>query len=156
MPDRISAHISYREATQSQTAVRRGIKNIPSPDTLERMKVVALACFEPVRVHFGVPIFISSFYRSSALNKAIGGAKSSQHVTGEAIDLDADVWGGVTNAQLFDYIRRSVTFDQLIWEYGSLSNPEWVHVSYRAGNNRASVLRAVRRHGKTSYLPWTA
>lgn len=119
------------------------------------MQLVAELVFEPVRAHFGVPIFVSSFFRSPELNKAIGGARNSQHCTGEAIDLDADVFGGVSNAEVFDYIRRNLIFDQLIWEFGTARNPEWVHVSYTAGVNRKQVLKALKVEGRTKYVPWT-
>jgi len=96
--------------------------------------------FEPIRNHFGIPIGISSFFRSKALNKAVGGAATSQHTTGCAIDLDADIFGGVSNKMIFDYVRNNLSFDQLIHEYGDNFNPAWVHVSYKAKGNRNQVI----------------
>lgn len=154
MHDNISPHCTYREATQSQTAVRLRIDNTPDSATVARMKLVANRCFEPAREHFGVPIYISSFYRSPKLNKAIGGASKSQHVLGEAIDLDCDVYGKITNAQLFQWLHTNTVYDQLIWEYGTSTNPEWVHVSYRAGSNRRQRLRAIRKGRGTVYELW--
>jgi len=136
----ISEHISYEEATKSQTAIRRGIDNTPTPEHLEAMKLVAEKVFEPIRNHFNVPIGISSFYRSKALNKAVGGAASSQHTKGEAIDVDADIFGEITNKMIFDYVRNNLSFDQLIWEYGDNLKPAWVHVSYKAKGNRNMVV----------------
>lgn len=133
----ISKHITLIEATKSQTAIRKGIDNTPDEATIERMKLVAEKIFEPIRERFGVPIGVSSFYRSPKLNKAIGGAKNSQHVTGEAIDIDADIFGGVTNQEIFNFVKYHLNFDQLIREYGDKG---WVHVSYRSEGNRGQVL----------------
>jgi len=87
------------------------------------------------------------------LNKAIKGSKSSDHCKGRALDLDQDYRGnGVSNAQVFEYIKDNLEFDQLIWEFGSKENPDWVHVGYRKGNNRKQILKAVRVGGKTKYM----
>ena len=136
--DRISKHISYAEATFSQTAIRKKIDNTPTKEQLASMVLVAEKCFEPVRNYFRVPIKISSFFRSEKLNIAIGGAKNSQHVKGEAIDIQAT--GEITNKMIFDYIKNNLEYDQLIWEYGDKNNPAWVHVSYSAKKNRKQIL----------------
>jgi D-alanyl-D-alanine dipeptidase len=148
---RISKHISYKEATASQTAVRKGIDNTPNEYQLQNMKLVAEKIFEPLREHFKRPIAINSFFRSQKLNKAIGGATGSQHTQGRAIDID-DTLGGVTNKQMFNWIKDNLDFDQLIWEFGNDSNPDWVHVSYVSENeNRRRVLKALKKNGKTIY-----
>lgn len=153
----ISPHITYREATQSQTATRKGIPNTPGEGEVRAMRLLAERVFEPLRAAVGVPIFVSSFYRAPTLNQLIGGSPASQHCRGEAMDLDADVLGGTTNRVLFETIQRELDFDQLIWEFGDTSQPDWVHVSYTDRHpNRRQVLRAVRIGGKTHYLPWTA
>jgi zinc D-Ala-D-Ala carboxypeptidase len=149
--ENISAHITFAEATKSQTAIRNGIDNCPDADTLERMKLVAESCFEPCRNYFNVPIGISSFYRCPALNSLVNGSSSSQHVKGEAIDIDAHTWGALTNAEIFNYIKDNLEFDQLIWEFGSESEPDWVHVSYKNGGNRMQILRSLTVNGKTVY-----
>ena len=148
---RISKHISYKEATQSQTAVRKGINNEPDAYQLQNMQVLAEKVFEPLREHFGVPIAINSFFRSQKLNKAIGGAAGSQHTQGRAIDID-DTLGGVSNKQMFDWIRENLDYDMLIWEFGNNSNPDWVHISYVSeSENRKRVLKASKKNGKTVY-----
>ena len=148
---RISKHISYKEATQSQTAVRKGINNEPDAYQLQNMQVLAEKVFEPLREHFGVPIAINSFFRSQKLNKAIGGVSGSQHTQGRAIDVD-DTLGGVSNKQMFEYIKANLDFDQLIWEFGNDKNPDWVHISYVSPTeNRNRVLRASKKNGKTVY-----
>ncbi|MGK2864904.1 MAG: D-Ala-D-Ala carboxypeptidase family metallohydrolase [Chitinophagaceae bacterium] len=144
LENNISPHISYEEATKNRIATIRGIDNTPDLNTLERMKLVANKVFEPLREGLGVPLGISSFYRSPALNKALGGAKESSHVLGEAIDIDADMLGLVDNKQIFNYIKDNLKFDQLIWEFGSNAQPAWVHVSYRKKNNRNQILQASR------------
>ena len=148
---RISKHISYKEATQSQTATRKGISNDPDAYQLQNMQLLAEKVFEPLREHFGVPISINSFFRSQKLNKAIGGASGSQHTQGRAIDID-DTLGGVSNKQMFEYIKNHLDFDQLIWEFGDNNNPAWVHVSYVSEiENRRRVLKASKKNGKTIY-----
>ena len=148
---RISKHISYKEATHSNTAIRRGIKNDPMPEQLANMMILAEKVFEPLRNHFNEPIRINSFFRSVTLNNRIGGAKSSQHTKGEAIDISA--MNGITNKQLFDYIKDNLEFDQLINEYpDSKGNPSWVHVSYTMDKpNRNKILIAKRVNGRTVY-----
>lgn len=156
---KISKHISYREATRSNTAKRYGIDNTPGIIELRNMKRVANLIFEPVRIHFGVPIFVSSFYRSWKLNAKVGGSKTSDHPEGKAIDID-DVLGGVSNADIFYYIKDNLDFDQLIWEYGNDGNPAWVHVSYDSAiKNRNQVLRTkvtknIWGYRKVSYVPF--
>ena len=147
----VSKNISYKEATHSTTAKRLGIDNTPNAEQFSNMVYVAENVFQPVREHFGVPIYVSSFFRSEGLNRAIKGSVNSTHIKGEAMDLDADVFEGVTNAQIFEYIKNNLEFDQLIWEFGTDENPAWVHVSLSKRNNRKQVLKAVRVDGKTHY-----
>jgi len=149
--ERISKHISYKEATFSQTATRKDIDNTPSEEVLERMRTVAENVFEPLRAYVGGPIKINSFYRSIMLNTAIGGSKSSQHTRGEAIDID-DTLGCMSNKDMFTFIKDELDFDQLIWEFGDDENPAWVHVSYVSPeNNRRRILKASKVNGKTTY-----
>jgi len=149
--ERISKHISYKEATFSQTATRKNIDNTPNEEVLCRMKAVAENIFEPLRAHVGGPIKINSFYRSINLNVAIGGAKSSQHTRGEAIDID-DTFGHMSNKDMFEFIKDELDFDQLIWEFGDDNNPAWLHVSYVSNeNNRRRVLKASKQQGQTVY-----
>jgi len=152
----ISKHLSLAEVSRSETAKRRGFNNTPSGEHLENFKKLAENIFEPIREHFAVPIHISSGYRSKELNAAIGGASSSQHCQGEAVDIDMDGSpSGVSNADVFKYIKDNLTFDQLIWEFGSDSNPDWVHASYEStGKQRKQILKAVKAGGKTSYIPF--
>jgi hypothetical protein len=145
----LSEHLSLAEVTRSDMAKRRGISNMPTPEHLENFKKLAENIFEPIRKHFGVPILVSSGYRSKALNTAIGGSLSSQHLLGQAIDIDMDgTKNGVTNKMVFDYIKANLNFDQLINEF----DYSWVHVSYNpSGKQRKQILNAIKGGGKTTY-----
>jgi len=154
---KLSEHLNLKEVTASDMAKRKGISNEPTPEHLENFKKLAENIFEPIRKHFGEPIFISSGYRSKALNEAIGGSLSSQHCSGEAIDIDMDGRSKkVTNEQVFNFIKDNLNFDQLIWEFGTDSAPDWVHVSYESnGKQRKQILKAVRNSaGQTIYKPF--
>ncbi len=147
----ISKHISMKEATRSATALRLGLNNTPTEEHLDNMKLLASKIFEPLRSWVGGPIRINSFYRGPELNKAIGGSTRSQHMIGQAVDID-DTYGYKTNAEMFNYIRGNLDFDQMIWEFGDNKNPDWVHVSYvNPGENRNKCLVAYRQDGKTQY-----
>tara|TARA_Y100001963_G_C6706098_1_gene411964 strand:- start:265 stop:726 length:462 start_codon:yes stop_codon:yes gene_type:complete len=149
--NKISRHISYKEAVYSATAKRKGIENVPNDDQIYNMRRVADNIFEPLRLYVGGAIKITSFFRSPELNTAIGGSAKSQHCKGQAIDID-DVFGHKSNYEMFEYIRENLDFDQLIYEFGTNDNPDWVHVSYVSKKeNRNRVLRAIRENGKTRY-----
>jgi hypothetical protein len=149
---KLSKNLSLAEFTRSQTAKRRGIDNTPDGDHLEAAKKLAENIFQPIREHFGKAIFISSGYRSEALNKAIGGSITSQHSKGEAIDIDMDGHGKPTNTEVFYYIKNNLNFDQLIWEFGDDEKPDWVHVSFKTmGKQRNQVLRAKRNSARRTY-----
>ncbi len=147
----ISKHISYKEGVYSRTATRLGIKNNPNAEQMENMITIAEEVFEPLRAYVGGPIKINSFFRSPELNKAIGGSTKSQHCHGQAIDLD-DTFGRCTNAEMFEFIKKYLDFDQIIWEFGDDNNPDWVHVSYVSPDqNRKRCLKAYKEKGKTNY-----
>jgi hypothetical protein len=143
-------NFSLAELTRSERATREGIPN--DPTALHKANLAALAwrILQPLRDGLGVPIKVTSGYRSPLLNsKTPGSSATSQHSAGEAADLvSAD------NKAMFDYIREHLPFDQLIFEFGSDKQPDWVHVSYRAVKQRGIVLRAVKKGGKTIYQPY--
>jgi zinc D-Ala-D-Ala carboxypeptidase len=147
----ISKHVSYKEGVRSNTALRLGIENAPSDEQLENMSVVANEVFEPLREWVGGPIKINSFFRCYKLNKAIGGSKTSQHMSGQAMDID-DTFGCKTNAEMFNYVKDNLDFDQMIWEFGDDDNPNWVHISFVSKEeNRNRCLKAYKEKGKTKY-----
>ena len=149
--EKISKHVSYKEGIKSNTAMRLNIDNSPGEYHLGNMNAVALNIFEPLREWVGGPIKINSFYRSVALNKAIGGSSKSQHCDGRAMDID-DTFGYKTNAEMYEYIKENLNFDQMIWEFGTDENPDWVHISYVSEEqNRNRCLKATRVNGKAVY-----
>lgn len=150
MKKKISKHISYKEATNSATAKKLKIDNTPTDEHLENMELVAEKVFEPLREYAGHPIGVNSFYRSPELNKAIRGSSRSSHMIGAAIDLNS--LGEKSNKELFDFIMENLTFDQLIWEFGSDKNPKWIHISYIGEkDNRNEVLKVKRNSNHNTY-----
>ena len=151
---KISEHLDLSEVIRSETAKRHGISNMPTEEHIANFKLLAENVFEKVRNNFRCPIHISSGYRSKELNACtLGASPTSQHSTGEAIDIDMDgSANGVTNTMVFNYIKDNLEFDQLIWEFGTNENPDWVHVSYEStGKQRKQILKATRVNGKPHY-----
>ena len=147
----ISEHISYKEGVYSITATRLGVDNTPNDEQLTNMELVAEKVFEPLREWVGGPIKINSFFRGLPLNTAIGGSKKSQHMKGQAMDID-DNYGHATNAEMYYWIKANLDFDQMIWEFGDDDEPNWIHVSYVSKeDNRNRCLRAYKSNGKTLY-----
>ncbi len=147
----LSPHFSLAEMVKSQTASRLGIDNSPPDHVKKRLKLLANAVLEPVREHFKKPVRISSGYRSLLLNEAVGSKSSSQHIRGEAADFEIP---GVPNLEVALWISKHLQYDQVIWEYGSLSDPAagWIHCSYKEEGNRNIVL-TVMDNTTTQGLP---
>ena len=148
--DLLTQNFTYQEFVKSQTAERRGINNHPSPEDLENGIAVLENVVQPIRDHFG-PTIITSGYRSPILNAEIGGSDTSQHQTGEAVDLEVP---GVPTGDVAQWVADNLVFDQLILEFYTPGevNSGWVHVSYkRSGKNRNEILTAARVSGRTEY-----
>jgi hypothetical protein len=151
---KLSTHLDLSEVIRSDSAKRNGISNMPTGEHIANFMLLAEKIFEPIREHFGVPIHISSGYRSKELNAKIGGSATSQHCKGQAVDIDMDnSANGVSNADVFNYIKDNLPFDQLIWEFGNEDNPDWVHVSY-VEKPRKQILKAFKMNGATKYFPY--
>jgi hypothetical protein len=151
--EKVSKYVSLKEVTRSNTALRKGIDNTPTFEQLERIKTLAEAVFDPLREWVGGAVKINSGFRSGALNMAIGGSSTSQHCAnnGAAFDID-DTFGHKTNAEMFNYIKDNLDFDQMIWEFGTDENPDWVHVSYVSSKaNRKQILRAKKNSKNKTY-----
>jgi len=150
---KLSKNLSLNEVTKSNTAMRRGIDNSPTEAHIENLKYVAEKVFQPIRDHFGVPIYISSGYRSQALNEAIGGSPRSFHSHGMALDLDQDGRNkGVSNADVFYYIKENLPYTELIWEFGDNTNPDWVHVAIAKGREGEKNTKIAKRvDNRTTY-----
>jgi zinc D-Ala-D-Ala carboxypeptidase len=146
---KLSPNFTLQEFTKSQTAVRLGIDNTPEDDHMVAAQSLFLMVVQPIREHFG-PTVLNSGYRGPALNEAVGGSPTSQHCKGEAVDLEVP---GVPNAEVAEWIRDNLEFDQLILEFYTPGIPDsgWVHVSYKHDENRKSVLTAMKEDGKTVY-----
>jgi len=114
------------------------------------MKLVAEKCFEPVRRWYGKPIKINSFFRSPEVNKAVNGSPTSDHVHGRAIDMSTG--SREENLKLFNWMKANLTFDNLIYEFGDDSGPDWIHVSYRENANRKKAMRAKKINGSVVYI----
>ena len=152
MANKISKHVSYKEGIRSSTADRMGLDNTPNESQLKCMEEIAEGLFEPLREWVGGPIKINSFFRGEPVNTAIGGSKYSQHMKGQAMDID-DTFGHKTNAEMYHYIKDNLDFDQLIWEFGDDKNPNWIHVSYVTHReNRKKLTIAKKVNGKTKYI----
>lgn len=148
---RISDHVSYKEGVNSRTGDRLNLENIPNTEQLKCMTSIAEDVFEPLRKWVNGPIKINSFFRGKAVNTAIGGSRNSQHMKGQAMDID-DTFGYESNSNMYRYIKDNLDFDQLIWEFGTDDNPNWIHVSYVTHRpNRKKLTVALKRNGKTVY-----
>ena len=147
----ISKHISDKEGVYSITAIRQGLDNTPFKTHLNNMKELAEQVFEPLREWVGGPIKVNSFFRGEPVNTAIGGSRTSQHMKGQAIDID-DTFGYKTNAEMYHYIKDNLDFDQMIWEFGDDENPNWVHISWVSHRpNRKKLTIAYKENGRTKY-----
>ena len=139
----LSAHVTLKEFQASGLATLRNINNEMNDSQIASAKLLCENVFEPLRIYLNTPIKISSGFRCLQVNKMIGGAKSSQHTKGEAMDIKIGAKG-------FHFIKDKLNFDQLIWEFGNDENPQWVHVSF-SSRNRKQVLKATKQNGKTKY-----
>jgi len=148
----LTKNFTLSELTKSETALRKGLDNAPSQDTISALQVLAVHVLQPVRDHYGRSVKVNSGYRSPEVNASVGGSKTSDHCKGFAADIEI---GGVANADLAAYIRDELQFTQLILEFYTPGVPDsgWVHVSYDPDNLKKQVMTATKRDGKTVYLP---
>lgn len=133
---KLTTHFSLPEMLESQTARRFNHTEQfdPPADVISNLKDLCANILEPLRVAIDVPIQVSSGYRCPRTNKKVGGKPTSQHPSGQAADIQCESLG---NAVLFEKIKElKLPFDQLIWEYGTKTEPAWVHVSYGPKNRR--------------------
>lgn len=147
---KLSKNFTLAELTNSHTAKKLGIKNIPNEIELQNLIYLCEKVLQPLRDYFGKPINITVGFRSKKLNKAVDGSVTSFHLKGCAVDIDNDN-SEVTNKQIFDYIRLNLPYTELIWEKGTSKNPAWVHVAIVKGReNEKETLRTTdgRRYTK--------
>jgi putative chitinase len=151
----LTEHFTLEELSVSPTAKKLGLSNTPTPEHIENMRYVCEKILEPVRAHFGKPVKINSSYRSPAVNKAVGGSTTSQHVNGQAVDYEIE---GIDNKTLADWVAENLEFDQVILEFYTPTegpNSGWVHTSIKKeGENRHQKLIATKSKAKgTVYTP---
>lgn len=149
--------LTFAEAIHSDTAISHGIKNIPNKYQYERMCYTYEHGYAPLCEWVGEKIPLNSFFRCEQLNNLIPGASAtSEHVQGGAFDSDCRRFSNpLTNNQLFEHIRLTMDFDQLIFESPDQHNvPGWVHYADRPDGNRHSILKMVRTKTGPVYLHW--
>lgn len=148
----LTANFSVHEMIKSEAAIRLGIDNTPSESIIDNLRVLCEQVLQPVRDHYGKGVKVNSAYRSPEVNKAVGGSPISDHCKGQAADIEIP---GVSNAELAQWIEANLPYTQLILEFYTQGIPDsgWVHVSYDANNLKKQSLTAVKREGKTVYLP---
>jgi len=149
---RLSKNFTLVEMTRSEAATRGGFDNTPPPDAVENLRALCEKVLQPLRDAMGRPMRVNSAYRGPDANRAVGGSRTSQHMTGEAADIEFD---GFDNTQLAQKIvDMKLPFDQLILEGHKFGDPNsgWVHVSHkRGGPQRGQVLTATFVQGKVTY-----
>lgn len=144
----LSKHFTKAEFEHSNTAIQRGISNVMDSGQTQKAIDLCENVLEPLRAHLGKPIKLNCGYRSPLVNKAVGGAKLSQHILGEAADVD------LHDRDIFEWIKNNLDYDQIIFEFGTEDSAGWFHLSYRKGRNRKQALRAKKVGGKTVYIPF--
>jgi len=147
---KLTNNFSLNEMTKSQTALRRGIDNDPSNNEIDNLRLLCEYVLQPVREHFGKPVSINSGFRSSELNKAIGGSGTSDHCKGMAADIEI---AGVDNSEIAEWIKDNCEFRQLILEFYTpgVGDSGWVHVSYNIDDNDKKIMTALKENGRTVY-----
>ena len=149
---KLTNNFTLEELTKSETALRRNLDNTPTVEVVENLKVLAEKVLQPVRDHFAKGVKVNSGYRAPEVNAAVGGSKTSDHCLGMAADIEIP---GLPNAELAQWIEANLEYTQLILEFYTQGVPDsgWVHVSYDPANLKKQSLTAVKREGKTIYLP---
>ena len=152
LKQKLSENFTLSEMVKSETALRHGLDNIPGQTEVDNLRLLAEKVLQPVREHYKKGVKVNSGFRHPEVNAAVGGSKTSDHCKGQAADIEIP---GVANADLAEWIKDNLEFDQLIYEFGNDTNPDWVHVSYEStGKQRKQVLRAYKEAGKTKYKPY--
>jgi len=148
----LSKNFSLAEFTKSETAIRKGLDNTPTPEVIQNLQKLVDNIVQPVRDHYGKSVKINSGYRAPEVNASVGGSKTSDHCKGQAADIEI---AGVANGDLAQYIVDNYKFTQVILEFYTKGVPDsgWVHVSYDPANLKCQALTAVKQDGKTVYLP---
>jgi zinc D-Ala-D-Ala carboxypeptidase len=147
----LTKNFTLEEMTKSETALRYDIDNTPNEQEISSMKLLAEKVLQPVRDHFGKGVKVNSGFRNQDVNQKVGGSRNSDHIRGQAADIEIP---GIPNAELAEWIKDNLEYNQLILEFYTPGVPDsgWVHVSYIPEANRNQVLTATKKDGKTVYL----
>jgi zinc D-Ala-D-Ala carboxypeptidase len=148
----LTKNFSLHELTKSEAALRLGLENEPDEQQLAALKLLAEKVLQPVRDHYNKGVKVNSGLRVLLVNRAIGSKDTSDHVKGQAGDIEIP---GVANAELAEWVKDNLEFTQLILEFYTPGIPDsgWVHVSYDPDNLKKQVMTATKQGGKTVYLP---
>jgi hypothetical protein len=148
----LTKNFTLSEMVKSETALRHNLDNTPGEAEIASLKLLAEKVLQPVRDHFGKGVKVNSGFRHPDVNAAVGGSKTSDHCRGQAADIEIP---GVPNAELAEWIKANLSFTQLILEFYTPGIPDsgWVHVSYNPDNLKKQDMTAVKKDGKTVYLP---
>lgn len=148
----LTSNFSLHEMVKSETALRLSMDNTPSEPVIANLRALCEQVLQPVRNHYGKGVKVNSGYRAPEVNAAVGGSKTSDHCKGQAADIEIP---GVPNAELAQWIEANLPYTQLILEFYTQGIPDsgWVHVSYDPSNLKKQSLTAVKKDGKTVYLP---
>jgi len=146
----LSKSFTLNELTKSQEALRLNIDNTPNEEQISNLKILCKNILQPVRDFYGLPVSISSGYRSPELCEAIGSSRTSQHARGQAADFEIF---GVPNKQVANFIVKNLDYDQCILEFWNENEPNsgWVHCSFNKDNNRKQYLQAQKLNGRVVY-----
>jgi hypothetical protein len=146
----LSKSFTLNELTKSQEATRLGIDNTPNEEHIENLKILCEKILQPIRDFYGMPVSVSSGYRSAALCEAVGSSSKSQHTKGQAADFEIF---GVANKDLADFVVKNLDYDQCILEFWNENEPNsgWVHCSFNASGNRKQFLKAEKLNGRVVY-----
>jgi zinc D-Ala-D-Ala carboxypeptidase len=146
----LSKSFTLNELTKSQEATRLGIDNTPNEEHILNLKLLCENVLQPIRDFYGMPLSVSSGYRSAALCEAIGSSSKSQHTKGQAADFEIF---GVANKDLADFVVKNLDYDQCILEFWNENEPNsgWVHCSFNASGNRKQFLKAEKLNGRIVY-----
>jgi hypothetical protein len=147
----LTANFSLHEMCKSETAIRMGYDNVPDEEATENLRLLCEKVLQPIRDHYGKGVKVNSGFRSIETNQATGGSSKSDHVRGQAADIEIP---SVPNAELAQWIMYNLDYTQLILEFYTQGIPDsgWVHVSYNPNDLRKQELTAVKVAGKTQYL----
>jgi uncharacterized protein YcbK (DUF882 family) len=148
----LTKNFTLHEMTKSETALRYGMANEPSPKEIDNLRTLCEQVLQKVRDYYGMGVKVNSGYRHPLVNSKVGGSPTSDHCKGFAADVEIP---GVANAEVAQWIKDNLQFRQLILEFYTPGVPDsgWVHVSYDPNDLKNQVLTATKKGGKTVYLP---